>query len=294
MIDDILVIDSHNHAHYHGNNLQTTLDNMDRYNIDKAWIMPCEIPLNEWCPDNAHEVTGFTKDAKITFENALYYKEHRPERFILGFCPDPRDPYAIDRLDAAVHTYGIQYCGEWKFRMMFDNWDTIDLYRYCGEHNLPVVLHLEYPLQLKQKYPRPHWWYGGTIESLERALQLCPETTFIGHAPGFWANISGSYDFKTEFYPKGKIAPGGKVPELLRKYPNLYCDISGTSGANAMSRDPEFSVKFIEEFQDKILYGRDLYHHNLQQETLASLNLPKEILRKIYSGNSLKLVTPKD
>ena len=48
MIDDILVIDSHNHAHYHGNNLKTTLENMDRYNIDKAWIMPCEIPLNEW------------------------------------------------------------------------------------------------------------------------------------------------------------------------------------------------------------------------------------------------------
>ena len=28
-------------------------------------------------------------------------------------------------------------------------------------------------------------WYGGTIENLERALRSCPETRFIGHAPGF-------------------------------------------------------------------------------------------------------------
>ncbi|TMV45044.1 hypothetical protein FE783_30710 [Paenibacillus mesophilus] len=43
------------------------------------------------------------------------------------------------------------------------------------------------------------------------------------------------------------------------------------------------------EFQDRILYGRD-YFDNVHQEVLGSLNLPDDVLAKIYSGNALKLV----
>ncbi|MBQ2881195.1 MAG: hypothetical protein IJE40_02900, partial [Clostridia bacterium] len=75
MIDDILVVDCHNHANYMGNNFKSTIENMDRYNIDKAWIMPCEIPMGEWCPDNANEVFGFTEKSKNIFENALEFKD---------------------------------------------------------------------------------------------------------------------------------------------------------------------------------------------------------------------------
>ena len=273
MIDDILVIDSHNHAHYHGNSLQTTLENMDRYNIDKAWIMPCEIPLNEWCPDNAHEVTGFTDKAKITFENALYYKEHRPERFILGFCPDPRDPYAIDRLDAAVHTYGVQVCGEWKHRVMMDNPDAIDIFKYCGEYNLPVLVHLDYPVYKDNVYPRKHYWYGGGIGPFERALEQCPETVFIGHAPGFWRH----------FYSNDK------VPELMRKYPNLYCDISAGSGYDAFTRDIEFTKSFISEFEDRIMHGRDGFTSK-HQELIREMDIFDMAKEKILGGNAERLL----
>jgi predicted TIM-barrel fold metal-dependent hydrolase len=76
---------------------------------------------------------------------------------------------------------------------------------------------------------------------------------------------------------------------MLRKYPNLYCDISAGSGCNALSRDPEFAIKFLTEFQDRVLYARD-YFDNIHQEFLNGLGLPKEVLEKIYSGNALKLV----
>ncbi len=76
---------------------------------------------------------------------------------------------------------------------------------------------------------------------------------------------------------------------MLRKYPNLYCDISAGSGCNALSRDPEFAVEFLTEFQDRILYGRD-YFDNIHQEFLNSISLPDGVLEKIYSGNALKLV----
>ena len=84
----------------------------------------------------------------------------------------------------------------------------------------------------------------------------------------------------------------GKLVEMLRALPNLYCDISAGSGLNALSRDLEFTKGFIEEFQDRILYGRD-YFDNKQQELLNSLEIQNSVLEKIYSGNALRLLTPK-
>lgn len=56
-----------------------------------------------------------------------------------------------------------------------------------------------------------------------------------------------------------------------------------------MKRDEAFTKEFLEEFQDRILYGRDQYDSFLQQ-FLDSLELPQPVLEKIYSGNSLKPV----
>ena len=76
---------------------------------------------------------------------------------------------------------------------------------------------------------------------------------------------------------------------MLHKYSNLYCDTSAGSGCNALKRDPEFAKDFLIEFQDRILYGRD-YFDNVHQEFINSLNLPTQVLEKIYSGNALQLV----
>lgn len=76
---------------------------------------------------------------------------------------------------------------------------------------------------------------------------------------------------------------------MLNRYPNLYCDISAGSGANALKRDMENARAFLLEFQDRILYGRD-YFDNTHQEVLNALDLPESVLAKIYSGNALKLV----
>jgi predicted TIM-barrel fold metal-dependent hydrolase len=85
------------------------------------------------------------------------------------------------------------------------------------------------------------------------------------------------------------VQPNGKVIDMLHKYPNLYCDISAGSGANALSRDPEFTKPFLIEFQDRILYARD-YFDNIHQDVLNGVGLPEDVLAKIYSGNALKLV----
>jgi predicted TIM-barrel fold metal-dependent hydrolase len=58
-------------------------------------------------------------------------------------------------------------------------------------------------------------------------------------------------------YPTGKILKEGRLAQLLREYPNLYCDVSANSGSNAFMRDPEYTARFIEEFSDRIMFGTD-------------------------------------
>ena len=48
------------------------------------------------------------------------------------------------------------------------------------------------------------------------------------------------------------------MPRLFRQYPNLYGDLSAGSGCNALKRDPEYAVKFLDEFQDRLLFGTDI------------------------------------
>jgi len=192
-------------------------------------------------------------------------------------------------LEAAIDAYGVRVYGELKLRMMYDDLDAIRMYRLCGRKELPVIVHIDYEFDTGRKYPRPNWWYGGGFDPFERAVRACPETIFLGHAPGFWSHISGDDKHKKEGYPKGRVIEGGRVIRLLRECPNVYGDLSAGSGHNALSRDPDFAKEFLLEFQDRVLYARDDFD-NVHQEFLNSLGLPPEVLEKIYCGNALKLV----
>ena len=44
----------------------------------------------------------------------------------------------------------------------------------------------------------------------------------------------------------------------MRDYPNLHGDISAGSGYNALTRDPEFGVAFVNEFHDRLFFGTDI------------------------------------
>ena len=285
-----MIVDSHNHPDWHGHNLDKFLENMNALGIDRTWLFTWECREDEYDPEFYNNSLGLRdQDGPIPFPRCLSYGERAPDRFILGYAPDPRRPGAINRLRAAVDIYGVRAYGELKLRMMYDNPDALAMYRVCGELNLPVTVHIDYEIQAKGDWPWSSYWYGGGIEAFERAVAACPDTVFLGHAPGFWAHISGDRRFEKESYPDGPVAPGGKLIEMLRAYPNLYCDISAGSGHNALARDAEHALRFIDEFQDRILYARDCFD-NRHQELLRSLSLSESVLRKIFAGNSLRLL----
>ena len=283
-----MIIDAHNHPDWHGHNLDRFLQNMDEHGIDKTWLLSWECPVDEYSP-GFYRVSLCDQGDPVPFSRCLHYKEQAPDRFVLGYAPDPRLPDAIDRLEAAIEVYGVRVYGELKLRMMYDNPDALRMFHHCGERGLAVVVHIDYEFDGGSKYPRPNWWYGGGIEAFERAVRACPGTTFNGHAPGFWAHISGDDQYDKVGYPGGKVAPGGKVVEMLRQYPNLYGDLSAGSGFNALNRDPEFARDFVLEFQDRLLYARD-YFDGRHRELLNSLSLPQPVLDKVFAGNALMLV----
>ena len=283
-----MIIDIHNHADYHKYSAEKMLENMDEYGIDITCLLSWEAPETEYDPRTKWAFSPFS-EMPVPFERCVAYKEKAPERFLLGYCPDPRKPDSIQRLRAVTELYDISICGELKLRMMYDNPDAIRMYRVCGELGLPVLIHLDYELKEGDRYPWADYWYGGGIDVLERMLELCPETKFLGHAPGFWAHISNDEQYKTQRYPKGQVISGGRIEQLLEKYPNLYCDISAGSGHDALARDTEFTKGFLTKWQDRVLFARD-YFDNIHQDLLNSLSLPQEVLDKIYAGNARRIL----
>lgn len=290
-----MIIDAHNHADWHGHDVDKTLANMDRYGINKAWILSWEAPPFDYDPQFSSAFSGTVFNATgsggpVPFERCLAYKRKAPDRFILGYAPNPSRPDAVDSLSAALAIHDIQVCGEIKYRTMYDNPDCIDLFRFCGNAGLPVTLHFDYAGAQRNasNYPRRHWWYGGSIDNLENALKLCPTTNFLGHAPGFWCHISNDDMGLTQAYPAGPVIPGGRIEQLLTKYPNLFCDISAGSGCRALSRDPEYTVRLITRFPDRFIYARD-YFDNVHQELIESLSLPQDIKDLIYWKNAERL-----
>jgi predicted TIM-barrel fold metal-dependent hydrolase len=287
------IIDAHNHPDCHGHDLDKFLANMERYGIDQTWLLNWECQENEYDFHYKNVLAGpvlGSPAGPVPFSRCISYKERAPEKFVLGYCPDPRLPDACARLKAAHDIYGAKVCGELKCRMMYDNPDALRLFRLAGELGMPVTFHLQYDRQRTCDDPRQEWW-GGTIDTIERVLRACPDTLFLGHAPGFWIHISNDALWRDHTYPPEnvKVVSGGRVPELLRKYPNLYGDLSAGSGCQALKRDPEFAKGFLTEFQDRVLYARDFFDHQ-HQEVINSLDLATGVLEKIYHANAEKLI----
>jgi len=138
---------------------------------------------------------------------------------------------------------------------------------------------------------RSYYFPGYMLDfaSLESSLIEYPNINFVAHGLMFWKYISSAHNENYESLPKGPINGEGVIWRLLRQYPNLYADLSGPSGINALTRDPQNAKTFLSQFQSKILYGTDNCM-NGQRSFIDSLNLSEEAYKNIYGLNANKLV----
>ena len=270
---------------------------MDEQGVEKSWLLTWEIPITENDPNNHGVLNPIHRRADgthlgIPLEDLLLTRERYPDRFIIGYCPNPAIGNAPALLESAAKIHDVRVCGEWKFRILFDDPRCLELFRKAGELRMPVVLHLDVPY-LKNEEGESIFqqvWYGGTVDNLRRALEACPQTNFIGHAPGFWREISGNAADDPASYPQGPVEEGGRLYDLFEQCPNLYADLSAGSGRYALERDPQHALQFLQRFSDRLLFGRDYYGGELH-EFLSTLDLPMDIVETIYWQNAEKLLS---
>lgn len=292
-------VDSHQHVCWHQRDAAGLIADLDAHGIAYAWLLTWLLAASEDASDyrGVFDPARFNADGShpgLTLDAILRARDRYPGRFVVGYCPNPQWKDAPKLLESAHAMHGAQVCGEWKFQMLIDDPRALEIFHTAGRLRLPVVLHLDVPY-LRTAEGRSVYqprWQGGTVENLERALHACPETVFIGHAPGFWREISGDAAADPETYPRTPVRPGGRLERLLADWPNLYADLSAGSGLSALRRDPAHAAGFLTRFADRLLFGRDYYGGELA-EFLKTVPLSADVVEKIHHQNAERLVTPK-
>jgi uncharacterized protein len=174
-----------------------------------------------------------------------------PGRFTWFSSADPSRPEGVEALTHAVKS-GARGFGEMKYHLATDGPEFQRAYALAAELGVPILIHF----QEVDHFENEGTWSTGFARNFERVLKANPNTTFIGHADAFWANVSADYRNEAA-YPSGRIVRGGITDKLLADYPNLYGDLSANSGNNLLSRDPAFTADFLRRHQNKLLFGSD-------------------------------------
>ena len=297
-----MIIDMHGHIGdlRTPNNLDrvpVTVENLiarlDDEGIDKAAVLPWPA-----CPEAVEFPGLFSSEGDIVSQ--IRASARRPDRLILFGNADPRWGGNSSRTDFSwlldkFVEMGCVGMGEVSANIHFDDARVVNLFQQCGRWDLPVTIESKGPGEGRYGFidevGSPH---------LERLLQLAPDTVVIGHGPGFWADIAGGLTIAEKSgYPQGPVTEEGSVPRLLRTYANLYADISAGSGYNALTRDQAYGFRFLNEFQDRLLFATDVCHGdpegrsdhlNYLRKALAEGRITQEAFDKIASGNALRIM----
>jgi predicted TIM-barrel fold metal-dependent hydrolase len=179
------------------------------------------------------------------------------------------------------------------------------LWSKCAALNIPVNIHVAdhpscwQPLDSHQErtpdfqvfnlYQKDVPSYAELLDRRDRMLAKHPQTTFIAAHLGNQGNDLGA------------------LARVLDRYPNLYVDISARD--YELGRQPRFALKFLAQYQDRVLFGtdmgrdRDMYRGwwrllesrdefmpSRQWWRLYGLEVNESVLDKLYAGNARRIL----
>lgn len=180
----------------------------------------------------------------------------------------------------------------------------------CGDLGIPVLIHAADPKQFWQPIDKNN----------ERWLEL---KTHPGRRhdtdPVKWETIIAEQHNIFKKHPKTKFINAHlgwygsdlkKLGELMDTYPNMYSEIGAVIAE--LGRQPRAAKAFLTKYQDRIMFGKDSwvpdeyetyfrvletadeyfpYHKRYHAFwRMYGLDLPDEVLKKIYYKNALKLI----
>jgi predicted TIM-barrel fold metal-dependent hydrolase len=260
------------------------------------------------------------------------YRQADSERFSsigwMDWTGIERDDFiqvTLDRIDRLVEA-GIVGFKMWKdlgltvrdrdgHLLHVDDERLASIFDHCGELGIPVMVHIGDPEafflpidatneRLEELSAHPDWSFHdsafGKYELLaqrDRVFKRHPNTTFVA------AHIAENSE---------NLA---NVTVMLEANPNVLVDISAR--VSELGRQPYSARRFFLRFADRILFGSDLvpeidmyrlYYRFLETEDeyfdypshasrqgrwkVYGINLPDDILQKVYRNNALNLLAP--
>lgn len=180
----------------------------------------------------------------------------------------------------------------------------------CGELGIPVLIH--------SADPRPFW--QPFDENNERWLELKTHNRRRhDHDPVSWETIIAEQHRMFAKHPKTKFINAhlgwygndlAKLGQLMDELPNMYTEIGAVIAE--LGRQPRFAREFLIKYQDRVMFGKDSwvpeeyttyfrvletaddyfpYHKRYHAFwRMYGLDLPDDVLKKIYYKNALKVI----
>lgn len=218
-----------------------------------------------------------------------------PERYRWMCNLDDRHPETIEQRLAEYKQQGAVGVGEIMLHKRLDDPFLQALFSAAQKLQLPVLIHMS---------PKLGMGYGVVddpgLPLLEQVLQDFPKLILIGHSQPFWHEITKNPPSDAESrnaWGNGPVTPGGRVEVLLDRYPNLVCDLSANSGGQACMRDEAFGLRFLEKYQDRLMFGTDMINCEMTfplgawlDEKKASGQLSEAAWKKICFENAIRIL----
>jgi predicted TIM-barrel fold metal-dependent hydrolase len=184
-------------------------------------------------------------------------------------------------------------------------WDT------CGRLGVPVLIHTA----------EPQAFFDPIDNRNERWLELAlyPERRYPPDRSPRFEDLVAERDRMFAKHPRTKFIAAhmayhandlDRLGKLLDRLPNVYPEVAAVLAE--LGRQPRAARAFFVKYQDRILFGKDSYQPDEYPyywrtfETadeyfdyyrdyhafwkLYGMELPDEVLKKLYSGNALKLL----
>ena len=184
-----------------------------------------------------------------------------PDRYAWMCAVDHKGKEPVyDRL-ARFKSQGAIGVGELTVNRRLDDPFLLELFAAAEKLRMPVTIHMS---------PEVGYSYGVVDEPglplLEMVLAKFPKLNILGHSQTFWIEMSADAPKTREgrnSWGEGRIVPGGRVPELFEKYPNLWGDLSANSAGKAIMRDEEFGLAFLEKYADRLFFATDMVNTDM-------------------------------
>ena len=184
-----------------------------------------------------------------------------PDRYTWMCAVNPKSKEPVyDRL-ARFKAQGAIGVGELTTNRRLDDPFFRELFAAAEELDMPVTIHMS---------PEVGYSYGVVddpgLPLLEKVLKNYPKLKILGHSQTFWIEMSADAPKEKEArnsWGQGSVLPGGRVPELFEKYPNLYGDLSANSAGQAIMRDEAFGLAFLEKYANRLFFATDMVNTDM-------------------------------